>query len=211
MDILSWAFTAVAIILLAFVLFWRLYFLRDPEREAPSDEALIVSPADGKVIAVLPYDLAVAPDPQVIPKRPWGRITTLARDVSARGTIVSVFMSPLDVHYNRSPVSGKVLLQRHTRGSFHRAYEFLSTLENEKNEHLIQTEKGRIKVIQVAGALARAFGAFGGTGDRLSKGERIRLITLGSQATLVLPSGIEVLVKKDERVRAGETPVARFL
>src|SRR2546427_6739330 len=111
-----------------------LYFFRDPERSAPPDERLVVSPADGRVVAV-----AAEREERVL---------------GAQATRVSIFMSPLDVHVNRNPVSGTVALVRHTAGRFRAAFADKASLDNERNAVVLESGGRRRRLGR--GARARA-------------------------------------------------------
>ncbi len=169
----------VPIVLLALFV---LFFFRDPERVPPEGEGLIVSPADG-------------------------RVTEVRR--SPEGTRVSVFLSLLDCHINRAPVSGVVREASHTRGRFHPAWQARASAENERNHLIIRAEGGDYGVTQVAGGLARRIVCTVKPGDVVRRGERIGLIRFGSRTDLHLPPGIEPLVAAGDRVRGGETLMAR--
>jgi len=112
-----------------------LYFFRDPERRPPPDDHLVVSPADGRVLEV--------------------REEREEQFLHQPATRVSIFMSPLDVHVNRSPVAGTIELVRHTAGRFRAAFADKASLDNERNAVLLTTPGGRFLVVQIAGALAR--------------------------------------------------------
>ena len=165
-----------------------LYFFRDPERRAPADERLVVSPADGKVVAV-------------VQERE-------ERVLQAPTTRVSIFMSPLDVHVNRNPVSGAVALVRHTAGKFRAAFADKASLDNERNAVVVESGGRRYLVVQIAGALARRIVCRVRPGDRVQRGERFGMIMFGSRVDLFLPVGVEPVVKLGDRVRAGTSVIA---
>ncbi|MFH0978277.1 MAG: phosphatidylserine decarboxylase [Candidatus Woesearchaeota archaeon] len=192
-------FVALGVFLL-FLLFWKFVFLRDPERIVPKGK-VIVSPADGKVISVLHWKKA-----NLKLTKGLGALSVLCSDVSPGCLVVSIFMSPLDVHINRIPFDGKVLKVSHKPGSFRSANKL--ALENEKNEVLLNTEFGRIKVVQVAGFLARRIECWVSAGDIVKKGSRFGRINLGSQVVLVLPDNLKVKVRPKDQVKAGETIIA---
>lgn len=206
-----WLVTGVIVVVFAFFVFWKCYFLRNPKRKIPSGNVM-VSPADGKVIAVMPFD---ATNKKIKINKgargQFGRIFTYTKDIAKKGTVISIFMSPMDVHYNRIPFSGKIIAQKHTHGKFYNAGNFFSSfLENEKNELVIQKGKLKIKVIQVAGFLARRIISFVRVGNMVTKGRVYGLINLGSQVTLIVPSSIKVTVKKGQRVYAGSSIIGRL-
>jgi phosphatidylserine decarboxylase len=188
---LAWA--SVPLLVLACVLFllaaFMAYFFRDPERRVPSERTVIVSPADGRVTLV-------------------GK---LSPEDSDSPTVVSIFLSPLDVHINRSPISGTVLDVTYTKGRFKPATSDSASLVNEQNALTIRGDDGVTLVCkQIAGVLARRIVCWKRPGDRLELGERFGLIKFGSRTDLVLPSKVEVLVSAGERVRGGVTVIGRF-
>jgi phosphatidylserine decarboxylase len=165
-----------------------LWFFRDPERIAPGDERSVVSPADGRVLAV-------------VPERE-------ERFLGGPATRVSIFMSPLDVHVNRTPVSGVVSSVQHTAGKFRAAFSDKSSLDNERNAVVVEAGGRRYLMIQIAGALARRIVCHVGPGDRVQRGERFGMIMFGSRVDFFLPPGVEPVVKPGDRVHAGSTVVA---
>jgi phosphatidylserine decarboxylase len=178
---------SVAAVLLLVACFMA-YFFRDPERAAPPERSVIVSPADGRVTLV-------------------GK---LSPEDSDSPTLVSIFLSPLDVHINRAPISGTVLDVTYTKGRFKPATSDSASLVNEQNALTIQGEGMTIVCKQIAGVLARRIVCWKKPGDRVEMGERFGLIKFGSRTDLVMPSGVEVLVSAGERVRGGVTVIGRF-
>lgn len=166
------------------------YFFRDPERSAPADPRAVVSPADGRVIDVAPVDATP--------------------HLGTRATRVSIFMSPLDVHVNRSPIDGRITLVEHTAGRFRAAFHDKASLDNERNAMVVESPAGRFLVVQIAGALARRIVCRRGVGDALSRGERYGLIMFGSRVDVYLPDGIEAAVARGDRVQAGTSVLARL-
>jgi len=167
-----------------------LWFFRDPERETPSDGRVVVSPADGRVVDVTTVD-----EPTFL---------------GARVSKISIFMSPLDVHVNRSPVDGRVVAVEHTPGRFRAAWEDKASLLNERNAMLLENDGRRYLVVQVAGALARRIICHRGVGDRVARGERYGVIMFGSRVDLYVPAGVVPVVTKGARVQAGSSAVARI-
>ena len=163
---------------------FTLYFFRDPERITPDDIGAIISSADGKVMSVELVD-----DPFV-----------------GAATKVAVFMSPFDVHINRSPFEGVIRSVKHTPGKKIAAY-----LEGspEGREHVRIELAGVINIalIQYAGVFARRIVPFVKECDEVRVGQRIGMIKFGSRVDVILPKNVEVKVKKGERVRAGETVI----
>jgi phosphatidylserine decarboxylase len=165
------------------------WFFRDPERTPPADERAVVSPADGRVVAV-------------VPERE-------DRFLNALATRVSIFMSPLDVHVNRSPVTGTVRQVQHTEGKFRAAFSDKSSLDNERNAIVLDSGGKRYLTVQIAGAVARRIVCHVGPGDRLERGQRFGMIMFGSRVDVFLPPGVQPTVTKGERVRAGLSILGR--
>ncbi len=198
-------FTMVIITLLAFAASWLplgiilgllalaiVGFFRDPERQAPTGEGLIVSPADGKVVSVE----GIKGDSPFL----------------GAATRVSIFLSPLDVHINRTPVEGRIEKIIYQPGSFLAAYKEEASQRNEQNALTIVDNEGRtLGVVQIAGVLARRIICRATLGDRLTRGERFGLIMFGSRTDTYLPEGCRVEVAEGQRVRGGETVLARFI
>lgn len=189
---LGLAWFSVPLLVLAGVLFllacFMAYFFRDPERAVPDERTVIVSPADGRVTLV-------------------GKLSPEDADSP---TIVSIFLSPLDVHINRSPISGTILDVTYTKGRFKPATSDTASLVNEQNALTIQGEGVTVVCKQIAGVLARRIVCWKKPGDRLELGERFGLIKFSSRTDLVMPPEVEVLVSAGERVRGGVTVIGRF-
>jgi phosphatidylserine decarboxylase len=169
-----------------------LAFFRDPERRPPDGEGLIVAPADGKVVSIT----KVAQGP-------------LMKKADAR---VSIFLSPLDVHINRSPIGGKVDDVKHTTGQFIAAYKDDASNKNEQNSLKLIDDRGReVEVVQVAGVVARRIICRARKGDLLSRGARFGLIMFGSRTDLYLPGSSRIEVSEGQRVKGGETIIGRFV
>ena len=205
-------FTLVMCVII-FILFWKFWFLRNPNRHIPEGKS-IISPADGKVIEIIKFDknnlLNMKNEPLTINKGLLGKIKTTTADVSDSGYIVSIFMSPFDVHYNRMPIDGEILSVVHTSGKFLPVMTFEHGLLNEKNEILLSSYVGKIKVIQIAGFLARRISSFVNPKENIKKGQIIGLINLGSQLTIILPSNVKVNVTLNQKVKAGESVIATY-
>ena len=178
-----WYVGFVLLIVAAFMAF----FFRDPHRVPPDDPRVVVAPADGRVTRVKP----VASDP-------------------GSPTVVSIFLSPLDVHINRSPIAGKITETVYTRGKFLMATNEMASLVNEQNALTIQ---GEINVVctQIAGILARRIVCWKNAGETLALGERFGMIKFSSRTDLVLPANVQVTVTEGARVRGGTTVIGRIL
>ena len=180
-----------------------LNFYRDPERKIPKGNN-IVSPADGRVISIID----TSKDIIKVKKGLLGKIRVLTKDVAKKCYVVSIFMSPLDVHVNRAPIEGTIKSVKHTNGKFFRAYDLEKSMENEKNEIVIENKKIKIKIVQIAGFLARRIICRVNLHQKVNKGQRIGMIALGSQATLIMPGVVKLKVKLGEKVKAGSTIIA---
>jgi len=160
-----------------------LAFFRDPDRIAPVVPGAVLAPADGRVMRVVEID-----DPWV-----------------GRAVRVSIFLSPLDVHVNRSPVAALVEGVQHAAGRFLAAYRDEASELNERCTLALQGEAARVGVRQIAGVLARRIVCRARQGDTLQAGERYGLIRFGSRTDLVVPQGTKIRVRVGDRVRGGET------
>ncbi len=187
-----------------FLLFWKFWFLRDPKRKIPKGNN-IVSPADGRINKIIVGNKWK----QKINKGLMGRINTLAGDISKDYYLINIVMTPFDVHIQRSPIEGKVESVKHTRGKFKNAVTKGVAIENEKNEILI-AGKVKVKVIQIAGAVARRIVCFVKKNQNLNKGERLGLINLGSQVSIIMPADVKLIAKEGQRVKAGETIIGEL-
>src|SRR5918992_1793746 len=168
-----------------------LAFFRDPERCPPDGEGLIVAPADGKVVSITKAKQGL-----------------LMKNADLR---VSIFLSPLDVHINRSPVAGEVVDIKHTPGKFAAAYKDEASETNEQNSlKLIDDRRREVEVVQVAGVLARRIICRARKNDVLSRGARFGLIMFGSRTDLYLPANTRIEVSEGQRVKGGETIIGRF-
>jgi phosphatidylserine decarboxylase len=167
-----------------------LYFLRDPRRTAPAGEELFLAPADGRVVEVRPvYE---------------------PRFLEGEGLKIGIFMSLLDVHVNRAPVGGQVVLVEHVPGQFLQAFRPEASDVNEHNLIGLKGRYGRVLVKQVAGILARRVVCWVESGHKLQAGERVGVIKLGSRVEVYLPPEAEPVVQVGDRARAGVTVVARW-
>ena len=207
-EIVLYTFSGIIAILILLLLFYRFWFLRDPERAVPEGDN-IVSPADGKVIKVMRIDSEDEEQGLKIRKGMFGSIDTLSKDVEGARWLISIFMSPLDVHVQRAPMDGRVAGVRYKEGTFVAANS-LDALKNEKNEIILEELETKVKVIQIAGFLARRIQCFVKKGDHVLKGEKIGRIIIGSQVSMILPEGYSIRVKQGDRVKAGESIIAEY-
>ena len=177
-----------------------LNFYKDPKRTIPKGNN-IVAPADGRIISILRINKKNIS----IKKGLLGKIKALTKDVAEQCYVISIFMSPLDAHINRAPMQGIVKSIKYAKGRLFKAYDFGKSLENEKNEIIIENKKLKVKVIQVAGFLARRIKCYVKKNQKVNKGEKIGMIALSSQTTLILPTGVDLKVRVNDKVKAGET------
>lgn len=200
-------FMMYVLAIIAMLALFLINFYSDPERKVSMGDN-IVSPADGEVISIL----KTGKEKTIVKKGFFGKIETLAEDVAKECCVISIFMSPLDVHVNRSPIDGIVLSVKHTPGRYFVAFDLEKSLMNEKNEIIIKNGKiGKVKVIQIAGFLARRIICDAKKGDNIRKGQRIGKIVLGSQVTLILPSKkVKIKAKEGQKVVAGKTILAEY-
>lgn len=163
------------------------YFFRDPDRVVPLAEGLVVSPADGRVMTAGPADRQWAPPGD------WKQVT--------------IFLSPLDVHINRTPVAGRVTRIAYRPGSFLPAYDQRSNT-NESNEIWLDHQGQAIVIRQVVGVLARRIVCRVREGDELARGERIGLMKFGSRMDVFVPPSADLRVEAGQTVVGGETVIA---
>jgi len=187
---LWWGKTGLAVVLGLLALF-VLWFFRNPERTAPPDPGVVVSPADGRVLKIEEVD--------------EGEL------LGGTCKKVSIFMSIFNVHVNRSPCEGVVRAIRYREGKFFSANMDKASTENERNSLVIETDGGtKIVVIQIAGLIARRIVCWVQEGGILQRGERFGLIRFGSRLEVFMPVDSDVLVRVGDRVKAGHTKVGKL-
>lgn len=196
--------------LAAFISFWRFYFLRLPKRTVPKGN-VIVSPANGRIVSIIQIK-GGNPKEVELDKGLLGRIALRVKDTIQDGFLISIMLTPFDVHYQRSPLDGKVINVKYTKGAFRNAVwgaASFRAIDNERNEIMIEVKQGKkIKVVQIAGVAARRITCFVKKGQMVKKGEVIGLINLGSQVSLVIPKR-KLFVKMGQKVIDGETVLAK--
>lgn len=166
-------------------------FFRDPDRAVPSEDGVIVSPADGKVIVVSP-----------------GTQNPFTKGEAQK---ISIFMSVFNVHVNRIPYSGRVEKISYHPGKFFSADRDEASLQNEHNAVFLETtDSANICVVQIAGLIARRIICHAQPGDQLQRGQRFGLICFGSRLDVYLPADAVLNVKVGDRVSAGSSILARF-
>ncbi len=194
------------ITLVTLLIFYKLVFLRNPTRSVPK-QRVIVSPADGKVIMAQPYS-----SNQLLlhkgNKPSKGSVHTLTGSVGTEGYVVSIFMNIFNVHYNRIPYDGTVIQIKHSQGKYIPAHTLKASFKNEKTETIITSKSMTIKVIQVAGFLARRIETYVKKDDHVRTGQILGRINFGSQVTVILPVNVTLNVKSGDKVKAGESIIA---
>jgi len=168
-----------------------LQFFRDPPRRIPLDPLAVVSPADGRVVAVGP-----ARDPYL----------------EREAVKISVFMNVFNVHSNRAPIAGKVMERWYHKGRFLNAALDKAAEQNERNALWIRSNEGDdVTCVQIAGLVARRILCDAQPGDRLGRGERFGFIRFGSRVDVYLPPGSRVKVALGDRVKAGSDIIAHLV
>jgi phosphatidylserine decarboxylase len=188
--IASWLFWRGPLLLymalgFSLVFLFMVYFFRDPARSGVFQPGQIASPADGRVVIVRETEETFLHKQKVLQ--------------------VSIFLSPMDVHINRIPVTGKVIYQQYHPGKFLPAFEEKASLANEQMHLGIETSYGKILMKQIAGILARRVVCYSKLGDSVTAGQRMGLMKFGSRIDLMLPLGTKVNVKVGDRVKGGVT------
>jgi len=178
----EWIWSIVPVLLALFFL----WFFRDPQREIPRGEGLVVSPADGKVTAVL-------------------RVTTCEGE-SLR---LSIFLNVFNVHVNRSPITGMLRDVVYRKGQYLNAMNPMSAEKNEQNQAMVEADEGySVAFTQIAGLLARRIVFRPKAGERLERGQRVGLIKFGSRVDVLLPGYAELHVNKGDHVKGGSSILA---
>lgn len=180
----GWKVTGVVLLALCAA---TAFFFRDPERIPPTDPGVVVSPADGRVMEVTE---------EVVEGR--------------AGRRVSIFLSILDVHVNRSPMAGRIRKVEYRPGRFYNAMRSRASVDNEQNVIHLQTDRGEIVFRQIAGAIARRVVCWKSPGDEVKLGERIGLIRFGSRMDVWLPQDAEILARPGQHVAGGVSVLARW-
>lgn len=174
----------IGVVFFLFLTVFMAFFFRNPNRTIPNEENIIVSSADGKVTRVEDRD---------------------------EGKFVSVFLSPLDVHVNRSPIAGTVTNVKLFKGRKAPATSNEASQTNERNAITIEGEKMTVVCTQIVGIVARRIVCNAKVGDELSIGELYGLIKFGSRTDLLMPKNVKILVKVGDRVKGGETVIGKLV
>lgn len=191
---LRWFFFMPAGIAMMLIVLFTLFFFRSPVRvipaAIPADSDYIVAPADGIIAELIP-EMNCPYDDTLVSK-------------------LSIFMSLLDVHVNRNPVSGLVVSVKHFPGAFMPAFREKASIANEQTLIIIQHPRGTMYVKQIAGMLARRIVCRLSPGEYIEKGAIFGMIRFGSRMEMFVPLHVDWQIRKGDRVRAGETIVGNF-
>lgn len=176
----------------ALLIIFFAYFFRDPNRVIPEGGGLLISPADGKIVAIKQLDF-----------HPW---------LNSSAIQISIFLSPLDVHINRIPCTGKIDFVNYKKGKFLAAYNHKASELNEQTEIGLTTENGtKIVFKQIAGVLARRIVCHLKKEQSVTGGEKFGMIKFGSRTDLIVPLGTQIDVQIGQRVKGGESVLGRIL
>jgi len=186
-NILKYAIIGLSVLVWGFCV----NFFRDPDRLTPPGDALVIAPADGKVIGV--------------------RTVKEGEYLRAEATLISIFMSPFNVHVNRSPVSGVVGHLRYVKGEYFAAFEDKASEKNEQMIIGIEHARGKLLFKQIAGFIARRIVCTLKPGDSIRAGERFGMIKFGSRVDVFVPASATVRVRVGDVSVAGETVLAELL
>lgn len=169
---------------------WVPWFFRDPHRPGPRGPHLVIAPADGKIVSVAEVEDAGDPD--------------------SKALRISIFMNVFDVHVNRYPVDGVLKTREYRPGKFVNATLDKASVDNERMSLGIRTTRGEVLVRQIAGLIARRIVADHQPGEAVVQGERLGIIRFGSRVDTFLDLAAEPAVRVGERVRAGQTVIAKW-
>lgn len=183
-------FSAWISLLLLALIFYTLFFFRDPERNIPTDSNAVVAAADGTV-----KDISEVEETEILE-------TKMLR--------VGIFLSIFDVHTNRAPIDGRIIYRQHREGLCVDARSAECSEKNEAMTWAFENPRTTLVVRQLTGAIARRIVAWADVGDQLVKGDRFGMIRFGSRTEVYLPLAANVLVKVGDHVAGGSTIIARL-
>ena len=186
----AWIASTTMVPSYVFLLFlgFLLVFFRDPNRKCPTDENIIIAPADGKIIKIEDVD-----DPNI-----------------GSAVLVSIFLSVFNVHINRMPINGQFSNVKHHHGKFLAAFNHKASDENERTEILITSKIGNIKLKQVAGLVARRILCYAKPRETMELGDRLGFIRFGSRTDLILPKHVTLKVELGQNVTGNRTIIGIY-
>lgn len=186
----TWYTKTVEILSLIFFIL-IVQFFRNPKRITPNDDNAIIAPADGKVVVIEEVDET--------------------EYIKGKCRQISIFMSPVNVHVNRYPVSGDVLYEKYHPGKYLVAWHPKSSTENERTTVVVAHKNGNVLFRQIAGALAKRIVCYAKVGDKASAGAEFGFIKFGSRIDIYLPLEAKVNVKLNQKTTGGETIIATWV
>jgi phosphatidylserine decarboxylase len=184
------AFFWPAAIIWLLVACWVIAFFRDPLRDGPRGDQLIIAPADGRIVSVIGID-----EPKVL---------------GGAAHRVSIFMNVFNVHVNRYPVSGTIIFRQYQSGVFGHAGREKAALENEHSDVGIESSRGKLLTRQIAGSVARRIVTDHALGAAVQQGARMGLIRFGSRVDVFLPETAKILVTEGDVTQCGVTVIAEW-
>ncbi len=185
----------------------KLFALTLKEKDInPPEGNNLLSPATGKILKIL--KISNGADLK-INKGILGMVNSATKGIIENGYLISIFLRVYDNHINRAPLDARVVSVKHTTGKFKPASS-LRALENEKTEIVLDSAIGKVKLIQIAGLIARRIETFISPGDIVEKGKVIGLIKLGSQVSMIVPETVKLKIRKGQKVNAGETIIGEL-
>ncbi|EKD48154.1 MAG: hypothetical protein ACD_65C00094G0002 [uncultured bacterium] len=197
----------IAIFILALVIFYKFWFLRNPKFTVPKGNNLI-SPAQGRISKII--EIKGGSKNNI--EKGKGRIGIWADNLEGKdGYLISIVMTPFDMHFQKAPIAGTITKVQHTKGKHKNALSKKlrpeDYAENEHREFTIEGKNLKIKIIQIAGFLARRTVSLVHESQKVAKGQDIGLIRFGSQVTLIIPK-LPLKIKVGDKVKAGRTIIA---
>ncbi|PRX25281.1 phosphatidylserine decarboxylase [Orenia metallireducens] len=170
---------------------FSIWFFRNPKRNVPDLPNSLISPADGKIVAI---------------KKEKDNFFFEGREV----TRISIFLNVFNVHINRIPIDGEIVYENYNHGKFINAFSEKASLDNEQNMIGIKTKHGNILVKQIAGLIARRIISVKGLGDEVKQGQIYGMIKFGSRTDILIEEDINIKVNIGDKVKGGETIIGDF-
>lgn len=205
-------FVSGFVVLVLFVLLFLYRFFRNPARNIPGEKNDIVSPADGRVIYI--KELEANQIPVTIKKKRIAGISEITKtDILEQPCyLIGIAMTLFDVHYNRAPIDGNIIMVKHTPGTAIGLNNPESTIINERMTTVFEREDGiKVGVVQIAARWVSRCIVMKNSSDVLKRGDIFGKIRWGSQADLIIPRNCEIMVREGEQVYAGSTIIAKYL
>ena len=182
----GWVFSGLSWLILFFVI----YFFRDPERSVPTGDGIIVSPGDGRIVEI-----------SEVEENSF---------LQAKARKISIFLSPFNVHVNRIPITGEIKYFDYVRGKFVQAFRPEASVVNERTVIGIQNGNSKVLFKQIAGILARRIVCNVREGNLVKMGDRFGIIKFGSRIDVLVPLEVEIWVEINDKVKGGESILGKF-